>query len=117
MDSIWSDHGVPNSRHFLIAIYFAFGFGLARLFLDSFVFRRLAIWSLNRGAVPVKIREAVPVRIREAKEAKIAKFSESMWKLTYYASVQVCILTITYHEPWFRDTKEYFKGWPNQGPK
>lgn len=37
-----------------------------------------------------------------------------MWKLTYYATVEVCVLKITYNEPWFRDTKEYFKGWPDQ---
>ncbi|XP_042510426.1 ceramide synthase LOH2-like [Macadamia integrifolia] len=106
MDLIWSHHGIPDSWHFLIVIYFAFGFVLARFLLDSFLFRRLAIWSLSSGAVPVKISEA--------KQAKIVKFSESMWKLTYYAAVQVFILSITYHEPWFRDTKEYFRGWPNQ---
>ncbi|XP_038711535.1 LAG1 longevity assurance homolog 2-like isoform X2 [Tripterygium wilfordii] len=54
------------------------------------------------------------MKINESMYAKIAKRSESMWKLTYYASVEACILKIAYHEPWFRDTKEYFKGWPNQ---
>lgn len=37
-----------------------------------------------------------------------------MWKLTYYATVEACVLTITYHESWFKDTKGYFRGWPNQ---
>lgn len=55
-----------------------------------------------------------PAKISEAQEAKIIKCSESMWKLTYYTTVQVFVLAITYHEPWFRDTKEYFRGWPNQ---
>lgn len=50
----------------------------------------------------------------EARLAKIVKFSESMWKLTYYASVQVWVLSIITQEPWSLDTKEYFKGWPNQ---
>nr|DAD21557.1 TPA_asm: hypothetical protein HUJ06_023020 [Nelumbo nucifera] len=106
MDSIWSHNGVPDAWHFFIAIYFAFGFVAARFFLDTFIYRRLAIWLLNDGVSPVKINEA--------KRAKIVKCSESMWKLTYYATVQACVLMIIYHEPWFRDTKEYFRGWPNQ---
>ncbi|XP_058089496.1 ceramide synthase LOH2 [Magnolia sinica] len=106
MDSIWSRSGVPEASHILIAIYFAFAFVVARYFLDSFIYRRLAHWLLGNGTAPAKLNEA--------KRAKIVKCSESMWKLTYYASVQACILTITYHEPWFRDSLEYFRGWPNQ---
>ncbi|XP_010269982.1 PREDICTED: LAG1 longevity assurance homolog 2-like [Nelumbo nucifera] len=106
MDSIWSHNGVPEAFHFFIAIYFAVGFVAARFFLDTFIYRRLAIWLLSTGTAPVKISEA--------KQAKIVKCSESMWKLTYYATVQVCVLKITYNEPWFRDIKEYFRGWPNQ---
>ncbi|ONH91592.1 hypothetical protein PRUPE_8G125400 [Prunus persica] len=49
-----------------------------------------------------------------ATRAKVVKCSESLWKLTYYATVEACILKISYQETWFRDTKEYFKGWPNQ---
>lgn len=37
-----------------------------------------------------------------------------MWKLTYYATVEACILNITYNETWFRNAKEYFEGWPHQ---
>ncbi|OVA10472.1 TRAM/LAG1/CLN8 homology domain [Macleaya cordata] len=106
MDSIWSHNDVPQPRHVLITIFFAFGFVAARFFLDTFLYQRLAIWLLSRGAVPLKITEA--------KRAKVIKCSESMWKLTYYATVQACVLTIIYHEPWSRDTKEYFRGWPNQ---
>jgi len=68
--------------------------------------QRLAIWLLSNGAAPLKFNETT--------QAKIVKCSESLWKLAYYATVEVCILRIGYHEPWFRDTKEYFKGWPNQ---
>ncbi|THG18422.1 hypothetical protein TEA_023766 [Camellia sinensis var. sinensis] len=67
---------------------------------------RLAIWLLCNGAIPLKINEAT--------RAKMVKCSESMWKLTYYATVEACVLTITYHESWFKDTKGYFRGWPNQ---
>ncbi|KAF5751211.1 LAG1 longevity assurance 2-like [Tripterygium wilfordii] len=105
MDSVWSSNGEPDAWHFVLALFFAVGFVVVRFFLDRFVFRRLAL-RLTNGAALMKINESM--------YAKIAKRSESMWKLTYYASVEACILKIAYHEPWFRDTKEYFKGWPNQ---
>lgn len=106
MESFWSHNASPDSSHFLVAIYFAVGFFFARLVLDRFIFARLAIWLLSRGSTPLKIDMAT--------RAKLVKCSESMWKLTYYITVEACILNITYREPWFRDTTEYFKGWPNQ---
>ncbi|CAL5333721.1 unnamed protein product [Camellia sinensis] len=106
MDSIWTKNSVPSPWDFSLVLYFAFGFVAARFFLDRFIFRRLAIWLLCNGAIPLKINEAT--------RAKMVKCSESMWKLTYYATVEACVLTITYHESWFKDTKGYFRGWPNQ---
>ncbi|KAG2704490.1 hypothetical protein I3843_05G006300 [Carya illinoinensis] len=106
MDSIWSHNDAPHAWNFVVALYFALGFVALRFFLDRFIFRRLAIWLLSNGAVPLKLDEAT--------HAKIVKCSESMWKLTYYATVEACIINITYHEPWFRETKGFFRGWPNQ---
>lgn len=56
----------------------------------------------------------VTSRITKEMQVKIGKCSESMWKLTYYATVEAFILIFTYHEPWFSDSKLYFKDWPNQ---
>ncbi|KAK1263168.1 ASC1-like protein 3 [Acorus gramineus] len=99
----------PAPRDFSLAIYFAVAFIAARFVLDAFVYQRLAIKILSNGAVSV--------RIGEAKQAKIIKFSESMWKATYYITIQLWVLAIIVQEPWSRDTKEYFKGWPNQDLK
>ncbi|XP_022746184.1 LAG1 longevity assurance homolog 2-like isoform X1 [Durio zibethinus] len=104
--SIWSSSAKPEAWHFLVAVYFALGFVVARFFLDKFIFRRLAIWLLSNGSAPLKMNEATL--------AKFVKCSESMWKLAYYATVETCVLKITYYEPWFRDTKGYFRGWPDQ---
>ncbi|MBA0591723.1 hypothetical protein Goarm_006013, partial [Gossypium armourianum] len=52
--------------------------------------------------------------MNEATQVKITKCSESMWKLTYFATVETWVLKITYYEPWFGDSKGYFKDWPNQ---
>lgn len=54
------------------------------------------------------------MKFNKATQTKLVKCSESMWKLTYYAAVEACILRFAYREPWFRDTNEYFRGWPNQ---
>ncbi|KAG8368374.1 hypothetical protein BUALT_Bualt15G0038900 [Buddleja alternifolia] len=70
---------------------------------SSFV---LAIRLLSRGTTQRKLNKAT--------RAKIVKCSESMWKLTYYATLEVCVLATAYQEPWFRDIKQYFSGWPDQ---
>ncbi|XP_048128910.1 ceramide synthase LOH2-like isoform X1 [Rhodamnia argentea] len=100
------DSNAPSTVDFLIAVYFAVAFVAARFFFDRFIFRRLAILLLSDGPTPLKINEAV--------QAKIGKISESMWKLMYYATVEAFVVSITYQEPWVRDTKDCFRGWPNQ---
>ncbi|KZV52406.1 Longevity assurance factor [Dorcoceras hygrometricum] len=106
MDSIWAQNGVPCGSQFVATIYFAFAFFAARFFLDRFIFRRVAFWLLSSGTPMLKMNDAT--------NAKIVKCSESMWKLTYYAIVELCILSSTYHESWFNDGREYFRGWPDQ---
>ncbi|GAB4837973.1 Ceramide synthase loh2 [Ancistrocladus abbreviatus] len=106
MDSFFSHDAVPDAWHFIFAVYFAVLFVAARFIFDKFIFRGLAKWLLSKGTSELKLNEA--------NRAKIVKCSESIWKLTYYATVEVCVLRIAIHEPWFTDTKEYFRGWPNQ---
>ncbi|XP_073525932.1 uncharacterized protein [Phyllobates terribilis] len=106
MDSFLADGGASHAWHFAYAVYFAFFFVAARFLFDKFIFRRLAKWMLSKGSAEVKMDDVT--------RAKIGKCSESMWKLTYYATVEACILHFTFHEPWVMNTKEYFKGWPNQ---
>ncbi|KAE9607276.1 putative ceramide synthase component Lag1/Lac1 [Lupinus albus] len=105
MDSIWSNDDKPNAWHYSLAIYFALACFLLRFLLDRFVFRRLAIRMLTRGKTASRITKEMQV--------KIGKCSESMWKLTYYATVELFILKIIYPEPWFSNTKLYFEDWPN----
>ncbi|KAK8568167.1 hypothetical protein V6N13_106100 [Hibiscus sabdariffa] len=104
--TIWSRNAKPDVFHFLAAVHFALGFVVARFSLDKFIFRRLAIWILSNGSGPLKMNDAT--------RAKVVKCSESLWKLAYYATVETFVLKITYNEPWFTDTKEYFRGWPDQ---
>ncbi|XP_047338608.1 ceramide synthase LOH2-like [Impatiens glandulifera] len=106
MESIWVDNAGPSIFHLLWAICFAIAFVIARFLLDRYVFRGLAIWLLSKGSEQFKLNEAT--------QAKIVKCSESMWKLTYYATIETCILSISYNQPWISGGKEYFRGWPNQ---
>uniref|UniRef100_A0A7N0T466 TLC domain-containing protein n=1 Tax=Kalanchoe fedtschenkoi TaxID=63787 RepID=A0A7N0T466_KALFE len=101
MDATWG-----NGNAFLVAGYFAVGFVAARFLFDRYVFRIIAVWLLSCGARPLTFNETT--------QAKILKCTESMWKLAYYASVEIWVLSIVSNEPWFWDTKEYFRGWPNQ---
>ncbi|KAL2937655.1 LAG1 longevity assurance-like protein 2 [Bienertia sinuspersici] len=107
MESSLISSNLPEAWHFLIAMYFSIFFACGRFFLDKFVFRRLAIWLLRMG-------RAAPLKFDETTQAKIVKCSESLWKLTYHAAMEASILHISHNEPWFTDTKEYFRGWPNQ---
>lgn len=108
MDSaLTSSHDrVPDYWHFLFAVLFAVFFVGARFFFDRFVFRGLAKWLLSIGKAQL--------RLNKATQKNIVKCSESMWKLTYYATVEAWILRMASQEPWFWDTQEYFRGWPNQ---
>ncbi|KFK39245.1 hypothetical protein AALP_AA3G219300 [Arabis alpina] len=90
--------------HFQIAVYFAFGFFFLRLVLDRFLFQRIAVWLLSTASAPIKMND----------RAKIVKCKESLWKLLYYATCDLFVLNIVYHEPWARDVKLYFDAWPNQ---
>lgn len=52
-------------------------------------------------------------------ETKIHKFKESAWKFIYFLSAEIFALAVTYNEPWFTETKYFWKGpkdqaWPEQ---
>ncbi|CAL5378837.1 unnamed protein product [Camellia sinensis] len=113
MDLIWANNGVLSPCHFMCAVYFAFGFVATRFFLDRFIFRTSSTSAQPRNWQNIR-QKGWPFKFNEATRAKIVKWSESMWKLTYYATVELCVLRITYYEPCFKYTKGYFRGWPNQ---
>lgn len=64
------------------------------------------MWLLSTASAPIKMNDAT--------RAKMVKCKESLWKLLYYAGCDIFVLKVVYHEPWARDIKLYFDGWPNQ---
>ncbi|KAJ6800835.1 ASC1-like protein 3 [Iris pallida] len=106
MEAVFCAGDKPDASHFLIALSFSVSFLGARFLLDNLVFKHLARGLLMKGVAKVVIDDA--------RQSKIVKCSESMWKLTYYASAQLWVISILQQEPWSTDTDQYFKGWPNQ---
>ncbi|KAI3836976.1 hypothetical protein MKW98_005309 [Papaver atlanticum] len=107
MDLICCSHdGIPEAKHFSLAIIFAFALVPARFLSYTFLYQRLAIWLVSDGMIPLKVTKS--------KKAIIAKCSESMWKLTHYVPAQAWVISILYQESWAVGTNEYFEGWPNQ---
>jgi hypothetical protein len=50
---------------------------------------------------------------------KINKFKESAWKFVYFLSGELLSLSVTYNEPWFKNTRYFWIGpgdqiWPDQ---
>ena len=50
---------------------------------------------------------------------KLIKFKESSWKCLYYLTAEIFALVVTYKEPWFTDSKQFWVGpgdqcWPDQ---
>ncbi|XP_014754223.1 ASC1-like protein 3 isoform X2 [Brachypodium distachyon] len=98
--------GPDAASFFPLTLLFSLGFFCARFLLDRLVYKPLAVYLFtSKGSKLMN---------DEARQAKIVKFSESTWKLTYYASVQAWVLLIIKQEPWSLDTMQYFDGWPNQ---
>ncbi|KAG6483373.1 hypothetical protein ZIOFF_060018 [Zingiber officinale] len=98
--------GGPQPGNLILVFYFSLASFLAHFLLDRFVYKLCAMRLLGYKT---------HVRMNDvAKWSKIVKCTESMWKLTYYATVEIWALSIIQREPWSLDTKQYFKGWPNQ---
>lgn len=101
---------ILNTVSFIKQFALDFSISSVTIFTDMYFllllcFQKLAIRILCNGMAPSKIDDT--------KQAKIVKFTESMWKLTYFLTVVLWALTIIHYEPWSRDNKEYFRGWPD----
>lgn len=56
------------------------------------------------------------------RKKRITKFKESAWKFVYYLSAEIVTLGVTYNEPWFTKTTNFWIGpdhqrWPDQKMK
>ncbi|GMH26201.1 hypothetical protein Nepgr_028044 [Nepenthes gracilis] len=109
----WEAESYPQYGDFIVLPLFALLFPSARFFLDRFVFENIAMRLIFGKGHQLKDLEI------DEKRRKLRKFKESAWKCVYYLSAEVLALCVTYNEPWFTNTRNFWVGpgdqvWPDQ---
>ncbi|XP_043702778.1 ASC1-like protein [Telopea speciosissima] len=109
----WGEESYPAYKDFAALLLFALFFPTIRFFLDRFVFEKVA-----RRLIFGKGHQMLDVETNERRR-KIKKFKESAWKCIYFLSAEILALSVTYDEPWFTNTKNFWVGpgdqvWPDQ---
>ncbi|CAL1381665.1 unnamed protein product [Linum trigynum] len=108
----WESESDPLPTDFLAIPLFAVFFPLIRLFLDRYVFQKLAGRLILGKGYP-----SIHLVTREERKT-ITKFKESAWKLVYFLSSELLALYVSHNEPWFTNTNYFWKGpgdqvWPD----
>ncbi|XP_030521865.2 ceramide synthase 1 LOH3-like [Rhodamnia argentea] len=109
----WSAESYPSNRDFAVVPFFALFFPALRLFLDAFIFEKLArrlIFGEGHAKLDLEAHH---------RKKKIKKFKEAAWKCVYFLSAEILALSVSYDEPWFTSTKFFWVGpgnqvWPDQ---
>ncbi|XP_031400654.1 ASC1-like protein isoform X2 [Punica granatum] len=109
----WEQESFPRYGDFAVLPFFALFFPSVRFFLDRFIFEKLA-----RRLIFGKGQLKEDVESADGRK-RIRKFKESAWKCIYYLSAEVLALSVTYDEPWFTSTRNFWVGpgnqtWPDQ---
>jgi hypothetical protein len=116
----WEKESYPEINDLVLMPIFAIIFPLVRYLLDSFMFERLGKRFISGFACSLK--KGLSEVEKDGNYKRLAKFKESAWKFVYYLTAETLALTITYNEPWFKDTKQFWIGpdqqcWPDQKAK
>ncbi|OMO93669.1 hypothetical protein CCACVL1_06393 [Corchorus capsularis] len=109
----WEAESYPAYEDFIVLPFFFLFFPTVRFFLDRYVFEKV-----GRRLIFGKGHQMLDADTDERKK-KIRKFKESAWKCIYFLSGEVLVLTVTYNEPWFKNTRYFWTGpgdqvWPDQ---
>ncbi|KAL3687661.1 hypothetical protein R1sor_013970 [Riccia sorocarpa] len=110
--SLLETESYPEWQDFRLICIAAIACPLIRFVLDVTVFQRLAQSAIFPGG-----EQNFKKIVRDSRRKKIPKFTESAWKLTYYAAMVALALSVTCKEPWFTNTDAFWHGWPNQSMK
>ncbi|KAJ4840626.1 hypothetical protein Tsubulata_023558 [Turnera subulata] len=112
----WEDESYPAYEDYIVLPLFALFFPTVRFFLDRFVFQKVGTRLIfGKGHHLLDLQD-------DERKKKIRKFKESAWKCVYFLSAEILALLVTYNEPWFTNTKNYWVGpgtqvWPDQKMK
>ncbi|XP_047332852.1 ASC1-like protein [Impatiens glandulifera] len=110
----WEQESYPDYADFVFLPVFALFFPAVRFFLDRFVFEKVGRRLIFGKGEQQKGLEAE----NEDRRKKIRKFKESAWKCIYFFSAELLALAVTYNEPWFTSTRNFWVGpgdqvWPD----
>ncbi|XP_010927981.1 ASC1-like protein 1 isoform X1 [Elaeis guineensis] len=103
----WEQESYPAYEDFVALPFVVLFFLTVRFLLNRFVFERLAKRLIGKGLETNERRK------------KIKKFQESAWKCVFFLSEELLSLSVTYNEPWFKNTRYFWVGpgeqvWPDQ---
>ncbi|KAF5755419.1 putative TRAM/LAG1/CLN8 domain, sphingosine N-acyltransferase Lag1/Lac1 [Helianthus annuus] len=104
----------PAYQDFLFLPLFSIFFPTVRFFLDRLVFEQI-----GRRLI---LNKRLTIETDDERIKKMIKFKESAWKFVYYLSAEILSLAVTYNEPWFTKTTNFWIGpgsqrWPDQKMK
>ncbi|KAM1026351.1 hypothetical protein ACFX2C_039374 [Malus domestica] len=111
----WEEESYPVPNDFFVLPLFVLLFPSLRLFLDVFVFERLAKRLLFG-------KKYASLNVETCDNRKVNKFKESAFKCVYFFTAELLALYVTYDEPWFSKTRYFWVGpgnqiWPDQKTK
>lgn len=109
----WEEESYPDYQDFLAIPILLLFFPTVRFMLDRFVFEKVA-----RRLIFGRGHEKLDYEA-DGRRKKINKFKESAWKFVYFLTAELLSLSVTYSEPWFRNTRYFWVGpgdqvWPDQ---
>ncbi|KAJ8763870.1 hypothetical protein K2173_003652 [Erythroxylum novogranatense] len=104
----WEHESYPAYGDYFVLPFFALFFPSVRFFLDRFVFEKVA-----ERLIFGKANRSLDIQ-KDERRKKIRKFKESAWKCIYFLSGEILALCVTYHEPWFSNTQNFWVGPGNQ---
>lgn len=115
----WEKESYPATRDLLMIPVFAVLFPTVRYFFDRLILERAGRKMIMSGKQGLFIDDEVSKYIEENQLRKLTKFKESAWKGLYYLTAELFALAVTYNEPWFTESKQFWVGpgdqrWPNQ---
>uniref|UniRef100_A0A0D6R5G8 TLC domain-containing protein n=1 Tax=Araucaria cunninghamii TaxID=56994 RepID=A0A0D6R5G8_ARACU len=112
----WEYEEYPSKEDLFAVLVFALLFPALRFFLE-----RLLLERIGRCFVLGSMKGLSENEIEDLQK-RHKKFKESAWKCLYYFSAESLALAVTYNEPWFTSTHNFWVGpgdhiWPDQKVK
>jgi ceramide synthetase len=110
----WEKESYPAAKDLLLIPVFAVLFPTVRFLFDNLILERVGRKAICGAQQPFILKD-----MEDYQHRRLMKFKESAWKGLYYLTAELFALAVTYNEPWFTESKQFWIGpgdqrWPNQ---